>query len=133
MITSSPVVYNGIVYIGVSGGPEEDFLTTDTAVYPCCSFQGSVVALNQSNGPILWKTYDMPCSPSNPGGYSGGTIWGSTPVVDPRLGSIYVTSGNNFSIPQDVATCLAAAQAMDEADTVCNASTTRDKTISIRS
>jgi polyvinyl alcohol dehydrogenase (cytochrome) len=118
VITSSPVVYQGIVYIGVSSG-EEDFPKTHPN-YPCCSSRGSVVALNAVTGQILWKTYDMPSSPGNPGGYSGGSIWGSTPVVDVKRGSIYVGTGNNYWTPQDVQTCITNAKANHQPDSVCN-------------
>jgi polyvinyl alcohol dehydrogenase (cytochrome) len=118
IITQAPVVYNGIVYIGVSGG-EEDF-PLNYPSYPCCSFRGSVVAVKVSNGQILWKTYDMPTTPSNPGGYSGGAIWGSTPVVDPGNGSLYVGTGNNYTVPADVETCIETAQSMGQPDSVCN-------------
>jgi polyvinyl alcohol dehydrogenase (cytochrome) len=119
VITSSPMVYNGVVYVGVSGGAEEDF-AAKYPNYPCCSFRGSVVAVNELTGAILWKTYDMPSTPSNPGGYSGGAIWGSTPVIDTRHGAIYVGTGNNYWIPDNVQNCIATAQAMGEPDSVCD-------------
>jgi polyvinyl alcohol dehydrogenase (cytochrome) len=118
VITQSPVVYKGIVYIGVSGGEED--MPVNFPGYPCCSFRGSVVALNRITGQILWKTFDVPSSPSNPGGYSGGAIWGSSPVVDAALGSLYVGTGNNYTVPPDVETCIAAAQMMGQPDSVCD-------------
>jgi len=44
IITGSPVVFNGVVYIGVSS--TEETLALDPT-YPCCSFRGSIVALNE--------------------------------------------------------------------------------------
>jgi polyvinyl alcohol dehydrogenase (cytochrome) len=32
-------------------------------------------------------------------GYTGASVWGSTPVVDIKRGSLYVTTGNNYSSP----------------------------------
>jgi polyvinyl alcohol dehydrogenase (cytochrome) len=118
-ITSSPVVFNGTVYVGVSSPTEED-LSGRFPDYPCCSFRGSVVALNARTGQLLWKTNYMPSRPSNPGGYSGGGMWGSTPVVDSKRGSLYVATGNNYEVPQDVETCIADAQASGAPDSVCN-------------
>src|SRR6266852_5837234 len=43
IITGSPVVFDGAVYIGISSS--EEGLATDPT-YPCCSFRGSVVALD---------------------------------------------------------------------------------------
>src|SRR6266853_1141440 len=40
VITGSPVVFDGVVYVGVSSS--EETLALDPA-YPCCSFRGSVV------------------------------------------------------------------------------------------
>src|SRR3981081_687624 len=44
IITGSPVVFHGVVYIGVSSS--EETLALDPA-YPCCSFRGSIVALDE--------------------------------------------------------------------------------------
>src|SRR6266478_6365286 len=57
IITGSPVIFDGVVYIGVSSS--EETLATNPN-YPCCSFRGSMVALNTKTGAILWKTFDMP-------------------------------------------------------------------------
>ena len=100
-ITGSPVIYNGVVYIGVSSN-EEDLAVTEA--YPCCSFIGSVVALNEATGAKLWQTYMAPS------GYSGAAVWGSTPAIDAARNSIYVGTGNNYSAPQAVKTCFASNQ-----------------------
>src|SRR5712672_2813140 len=42
IITGSPVVFDGMAYIGISSS--EETLALNTA-YPCCSFRGSIVAL----------------------------------------------------------------------------------------
>src|SRR5579859_4817260 len=54
IITASPVLEAGRIYVGVSS-MEED-LSGDPS-YPCCSFRGSVVALDASSGQIVWQTY----------------------------------------------------------------------------
>jgi polyvinyl alcohol dehydrogenase (cytochrome) len=117
VITGSPILSNGVVYVGVSS--TEETLATIPG-YFCCSFRGSVVALSEATGQILWKTYDMPLSPSNPGGYSGGAVWDSTPVVDASRGYLYVGTGNNYTVPSDVTTCITNAQQNNESDDVCN-------------
>ncbi len=100
-ITGSPVIYNGVVYVGVSSN-EEDLAVTKA--YPCCSFIGSVMALDEVSGAKLWQTYMAPS------GYSGAAVWGSTPVIDAARNSIYVGTGNNYSAPQAVKTCFANNQ-----------------------
>jgi polyvinyl alcohol dehydrogenase (cytochrome) len=117
MITGSPVVYGGMVYVGVSSN--EEYLAKNPN-YPCCSFRGSVVALDEASGNIIWQRYDMPLQPTNPGGYTGGAVWGSTPVVDAWRGSLYVGTGNNYTVPPDVAACIINAQLNNGFDSDCN-------------
>ncbi|UKD13394.1 PQQ-binding-like beta-propeller repeat protein [Burkholderia aenigmatica] len=88
IITSSPVIDNGIVYVGVSSRAE--------ALKETPQYRGSVVALDATSGKLLWKTYMVP------EGYTGGSVWGNTPVVDHETGLLYVTTGNNFTVPEGV-------------------------------
>jgi polyvinyl alcohol dehydrogenase (cytochrome) len=103
-ITGSPVVANGVVYVGVSSG-EEDF--NGKPGYNCCTFRGSVVALNAATGVKLWQTFDMPSNGGTPGGYSGGAIW-STPAIDLARNQLYVGTGNNYTVPASVQACQKA-------------------------
>jgi polyvinyl alcohol dehydrogenase (cytochrome) len=66
-----------------------------------------VVALDAKTGKIKWKTYMVPDNGGVIGGYSGGGIWDSTPVVDARRRSLYVGTGNNYSVPVAVSQCFA--------------------------
>ncbi|MFE9370442.1 PQQ-binding-like beta-propeller repeat protein [Streptomyces sp. NPDC006711] len=88
--TAAPIVHQGVLYVGVSSN-EEGAATSPG--YPCCSFRGSVVALNAATGALKWKT------PVVPEGYSGAAIWSSTIVPDPARGVVYTTTGNNYSTP----------------------------------
>src|SRR6267142_2384016 len=101
IITGSPVVFDGVVYIGVSSN--EESLATNPA-YPCCSFRGSLVALDAKTGQMLWKTFDMPENGNQPGGYSGGAIW-QPPAIDSKRGTLFVGTGNNYTAPADVEAC----------------------------
>lgn len=100
LITQSPIVYDGKIFIGVSSS-EEALATIPN--YACCSFRGSMVSLDLKSGKILWQTYIVPP------GYSGGAIWGSTPAIDPKRKALYLTTGNNYSIPDKTAECVAGA------------------------
>jgi len=93
IITGSPVIFDGVVYIGVSSS--EETLALDPT-YPCCSFRGSLVALNEKTGAILWKTFDMPDNGGHVGGYSGGAIW-QPPAIDAKRGTLFVGTGNNYT------------------------------------
>jgi polyvinyl alcohol dehydrogenase (cytochrome) len=96
MVTTSPAVSGGLVYTGVASA-QEDIAAFPTPGFVCCSGRGSVVALNAKTGAIVWKTYTVPT------GYSGGDIWGSSPVVDTGRNSVFIGTGNNFSNPTDPA------------------------------
>ncbi len=97
--TSSPILYNGVLYVGVASLEEG---AAANPHYPCCSFRGSVVAVSPTTHTALWKTYMVPT------GYTGGSVWGSTLVPDPINQTVYATTGNNYSIPTDPAyqTCI---------------------------
>jgi polyvinyl alcohol dehydrogenase (cytochrome) len=88
IITASPVIDNGVMYSGVSSRAE--------ALNETPKYRGSVVALDAKAGNQLWKTYIVP------EGYTGGSVWGNTPVVDHESGLLYVSTGNNFSVPDGV-------------------------------
>jgi len=65
-------------------------------------------AIDLKTGAIIWKTYMTPPPGAGPGRYSGNAIWSSTPVVDLSRKSVYVTTGNNYSVPDSVSACVAA-------------------------
>ena len=100
MITGSPVIYDGVAYIGISSKGEGT--TAD-------SFRGAVIALDAATGKLLWKTYMVPSNNGNsdsnkPGYYSGNAVWESSFAVDPPRGLLYVDTGNNYSVPAGVCT-----------------------------
>ena len=118
VITSSPVVALGIVYVGMTSN--EEFAAANPT-YPCCSARGSMVAVSAFTGTKLWQTFTAPV------GYSGAAIWGSNPVIDLLRGTIYVGTGDNYSHPTDPAfvACIAAGgteasclPASDHADSI---------------
>ena len=104
MGTATPRVHNGVVYQPFSSF--EEVLAADPA-YPCCTFRGSVVALDAATGKIIWQTYTIPEAPkpsrkTDAGtphhGPSGAGVW-STPTIDEQLGVLYVSTGDNYSDP----------------------------------
>ena len=104
IITGAPNFYDGAVYFGLSS-IEEVF--GGQPKYECCTFRGSVVALNAATGATLWKTYTIaeepkPTSKAANGlqhhGPSGAGVW-SSPTVDAKRNAIYVATGDNYSDP----------------------------------
>jgi polyvinyl alcohol dehydrogenase (cytochrome) len=102
LITSSPAIDDGVIYIGVSSGEE---IATQIPGYPCCSFRGSVVALDAATGALKWQTYMIEDSifykadKKTRTGYAGAAIWSGTPTIDRNRHLVYVTTGNNYAIP----------------------------------
>ena len=85
---------------------EEAF--ANNPAYSCCTFRGSLTATDARTGQPLWKTYTIPDNHGQPNQYSGGAVWGGTPAIDPISRTVYVSVGNNYSIPQTAADCQAA-------------------------
>ena len=103
-LTAAPQLHNGRLYVPVSSREESQ---VGDARYPCCSFRGSVVALEATTGRHLWQTYVVaqtprPTAKNSIGtqlyGPAGGAIW-NTPTIDTRRGVLYVGTGNNFAPP----------------------------------
>lgn len=100
IVTQSPVVHKGIAYVGVASTEENNVAFGA----PCCFFRGNVSAFKISTGQRLW-TADSIADDEYGVGFRGVGIWGSTPTVDPARNSLYITTGNNYSVPQSVEDC----------------------------
>ncbi len=105
-ITGAPLLFNGRLYVSVSSGEEG---AATNPYYACCTFRGSVVALDAASGKEIWKSYAIRTVPKLTGknalgiltwGPSGAAIW-STPTADVQRHAIYVGTGNNYSNPGD--------------------------------
>ncbi len=115
-ITQSPIVYQGNVYVGVSSQesqiPGVRAFVTKLGLpirYKCCSFRSKFVSLNADTGEINWETYMIPPPPKGVkphNWFSGAAIWGSSPSIDEKRGSIYIATGNNYNVPPAYKQCL---------------------------
>jgi polyvinyl alcohol dehydrogenase (cytochrome) len=103
-VTGAPILVGTTLFVPVSS--MEEFLAMNPN-YPCCTFRGSVVALDAATGKVLWKSYTIaqepkPRAKSSAGvqlsGPSGAAIW-SAPTFDAATGMIYVATGDNYSDP----------------------------------
>jgi polyvinyl alcohol dehydrogenase (cytochrome) len=102
-VTGSPALHDGILFVPMSS--YEEVGTADPS-YACCTFRGSVSALDAATGAVLWKTYTEhdpePTGVSTEGvtlwGPSGAAIWAAL-TVDPRRGYVYAATGNAYSDP----------------------------------
>jgi polyvinyl alcohol dehydrogenase (cytochrome) len=117
-ITGSPLLVGSRLYVPVSSG--EEGAAADPK-YPCCTFRGSVVALDAETGKQIWKSYTIdrvpqPTRKAASGvqfwGPSGAAVW-SSPTADLRRRIIYVATGNNYSGPPTRTSDAVLAMNMD--------------------
>jgi polyvinyl alcohol dehydrogenase (cytochrome) len=117
--TGAPTFYNGRLYVTVAGVGEEG--QGGSSKYECCTFRGSVTALDANTGAVVWKSYSIQEEPKPRGknkdgvqawGPAGGGIWGA-PTIDPRRRAIYVATGNGYSEPAQRTTDAVLALDMD--------------------
>jgi polyvinyl alcohol dehydrogenase (cytochrome) len=103
--TGAPTLHDGRLYVTVAGVGEETSATR--ADYACCTFRGSVSALDAATGEVIWKSYTITEQPQPRGktasgvqlwGPAGAGIW-SAATIDVKRGLIYVATGNGYSDP----------------------------------
>ena len=101
-LTAAPTLYGKLLYVPVSS-LEEAIIDPG---YQCCTFRGSVLALNARTGASVWRTFMTP-SPQDQGlnpkgekkfGPSGAPIW-NTPAIDVKRRQLTVGTGDNYSSP----------------------------------
>ena len=118
--TGSPTYYNGRVYVPLAGLNEEG--QGGRATYECCTFRGSVTALDASTGATIWKTYTIAEEAKKRGvtkegvqawGPAGGGIW-AAPTIDARRRVLYVSTGNGYSDPPQPTTDAVIAMDLDK-------------------
>jgi polyvinyl alcohol dehydrogenase (cytochrome) len=101
-ITGPVAVHKVRVYAAVSS--LEDPLSHDP-VYPCCTFRGSVVALDAVTGKILWKSYSISTPPAllhertSAGaelyGPAGGAIYAPI-TIDAKRNLLYAATAESY-------------------------------------
>jgi len=100
-VTGSPTLDGTRLYVPVSSIEET---AASQPGYACCTFRGSVVALDTASGGVVWKTYTIP--ESKPAGTNaagtplfapaGVGVWAS-PTVDAKRHLLYVVTGNTYA------------------------------------
>lgn len=102
-VTGAAVVHNGVAYVGTASN-EELVAAFVPKAYWTWQFRGSALALDVATGQIRWRTRMVP------EGYHGGAIWSGTGAIDRAHGLLYMTTGNNYAVPESVLACLRAGQ-----------------------
>lgn len=105
VVTGSPKLEAGRLYVPVSG--RDDSMAAGDPNYECCTFRGSVVALDAATGKRIWQAYTISEEPKvtgkNPKGVktwgpSGAVPW-SSPTIDVAKRAVYIGTGVNYSQP----------------------------------
>jgi polyvinyl alcohol dehydrogenase (cytochrome) len=112
-LTGSPTLFGDRLYVPTSSYEEGG----KPRGYACCTFRGSIVALDAASGEIAWKAYTIATAPTllrayadgtEAWGPAGGAIW-SAPTIDAKRGAIYVGVGNTYSgAPQPTTDAIVA-------------------------
>jgi polyvinyl alcohol dehydrogenase (cytochrome) len=118
VITGGVAVHGGRVYVPVSS---LESATAGLPEYECCTFRGSLVALDATTGRQVWKTHTISEAPQKTAknkagtqlwGPSGAAIW-STPTLDTARNRVYVGTSNSYSHPAARTSDAILALAMD--------------------
>lgn len=103
-VSDQPVLYDKRVYVTVSS---LEAIPVVDPNYVCCTFRGSLVALDADTGDVAWKSYTIREEPKRAGTTSAGTAilapsgagsWNS-PTIDVKRQRLYIGTGNNYSSP----------------------------------
>ena len=116
-VTGAPSLYDNRLYVPVASFEEPAGIGQN---YPCCTFRGSVQALDAVTGRQIWKTYTIPeAQPTRKTskgvqlyGPAGGGVWNS-PTIDPKRHAIYVGTGDAYTEPAPKGTDAILALDMD--------------------
>ena len=101
-ITGSPALHGGRLYVPASSSEE---ISPYVKGYKCCTFRGSVTALDAATGKTLWKSFTIAEAPTpyrkGPDGVdiygpAGAAVW-SAPTIDPKRGVLYVATGDSYT------------------------------------
>jgi polyvinyl alcohol dehydrogenase (cytochrome) len=101
-ITGAPVVAGDQLFVPLTSGEEG---AARQPTYPCCSFRGSLAALELATGKLQWQTHVIneplvPLRKNEAGtqmqGPAGGAIW-SAPTVDAKRGLVFVATGDSYT------------------------------------
>jgi len=103
-VTGGPALVGGRLYVPVSSLEELPGARPD---YPCCTFRGSIVAIDAGSGSQIWKSYMIPEAPTMVGKNAKGTprwkpagaaVW-AAPTVDVERKVLYAATGNAYTDP----------------------------------
>jgi polyvinyl alcohol dehydrogenase (cytochrome) len=120
-ITGAPTLFHDRLYVVVNSSEQS---AAEVSTYACCTFRGSIAALDMTSGRLLWKTYAIPEEPrplakraadAQQWGPAGAAIT-TAPTVDAKRNLLYVgTGGSLTSIDQRLSDAVLAVDMTDGA------------------
>jgi polyvinyl alcohol dehydrogenase (cytochrome) len=102
VLTGAPTLFKDQLYVPVSSWEEG---VASVAHYSCCTFRGSVAALDAATGRIVWTAFAIeqaatPTRHNSAGiqmyGPAGAAVW-SAPTIDAKRNRIYFATGNSYT------------------------------------
>jgi polyvinyl alcohol dehydrogenase (cytochrome) len=116
--TGAPTLHQGRLYVVLSGVAEENAASMPD--YECCTFRGSLTALDAATGEIAWKTYTVPEPEPRGTSATGKPLWGpagspiwAAPTIDAQRALVYVATGNSYADPVQETSDAVVAFAME--------------------
>src|ERR1700733_13300431 len=113
-IIGTSILFGDKLYAAIGSSEEKN---AANANYSCCTFRGSVAALDMASGRVLWKSYTVLEEPQpthkNSAGKQefgpGGAATAATPSIDAKRGVLYVSTGRSMTgIEQSLVDAVAA-------------------------
>lgn len=119
-ITGSIKYHEGRLYVPISSS---EWATAADPGYPCCTFRGSVAALNATDGSVFWNSFVIPeasheTGETNSAGAkrmapAGAPVWNS-PTIDTKRGLLYVGTGEGYTSPATKTSDAVIAMRLDD-------------------
>ena len=113
-IVAAPTLYNNRVFVSMASTEEA---MAALPGYACCTFRGSVAALEVATGKVLWKSYTVLEEPKATRKTStgvqefapAGAAVVDSPTIDPKREVLYVgTGGSTTSVEQSLTDAIVA-------------------------
>jgi polyvinyl alcohol dehydrogenase (cytochrome) len=116
--TGALTLYEGRLYVPMTGIDEA--MSGANPEYECCTFRGSLTAVDAATGEILWKTYTIPETERRGTSSAGMPLWGpagvgiwNAPTIDAARGLIYSGTGPAYADTGEVPPTTDAVVAFD--------------------
>jgi polyvinyl alcohol dehydrogenase (cytochrome) len=101
-IVGGPTLFHDRLYVAIASSEQD---AAADSRYPCCTFRGSVAALEMTTGHVLWKTYTIPDLPQpyarhDPAAHAIGPAGGAiaaAPTIDAQRDLMYVGTGGSLT------------------------------------